>query len=63
MSSKTPEGVRQQIWAHLLVHHTLRVLMHKTAAGQGIDPDRLSFTDTLRAAQRSVTTSPGIFSP
>ncbi|MFE1522310.1 hypothetical protein ACFW9I_37095 [[Kitasatospora] papulosa] len=27
------------------------------------DPDRISFTDTLRAARRSVTTTPGVFSP
>lgn len=25
LSSKTPDGVHQQIWAHLLVHHALRV--------------------------------------
>jgi hypothetical protein len=55
--------VRQQIRAHLLVHHGLRSLMSRTAAAHGIDPDRLSFTDTLRAARRSVTAAPGIFSP
>ena len=63
LASKTPDGVRQQIWAHLLVHHALRSLMSRTAAVHGIDPDRLSFTDTLRAARRSVTVAPGIFSP
>ncbi|QIY60105.1 IS4 family transposase [Streptomyces sp. RPA4-5] len=63
LSSKTPDGVRQQIWAHLLVHHALRVLMWRTAAAHQTAPDRLSFTDTLRAARRSVTASPGIFSP
>ncbi|MGP4003823.1 IS4 family transposase [Streptomyces sp. 8N706] len=63
LSSKTPDGIRQQIWAHLLVHHALRMLMCRTAATRTVDPDRLSFTDTLRAARRSVTTSPGIFSP
>ncbi|RMB81460.1 IS4 family transposase [Streptomyces shenzhenensis] len=63
LSSKTPDGVRQQIWAHLLVHRALRELMCRTAAARGADPDRISFTDTLRAARRSVTASPGIFSP
>ncbi|GGV56900.1 hypothetical protein GCM10010245_89920 [Streptomyces spectabilis] len=58
-----PDGVRQQIWAHLLVHHALRTFIVRTAAVQGIDPDRLPFTDTLRAARRSVTTAPGVFSP
>lgn len=63
LSSKTPDGVRQQIWAHLLVHHALRELMLRTAATRGLDPDRVSFTETLRSARRSVTVSPGSFSP
>jgi len=63
LTSKTPEGIRQQLWAHLLVHHALRALICRTAAAGGVDCDRLSFTDTLRAVRRSVTTAPGVFSP
>jgi hypothetical protein len=63
LTSKTPDGIRQQIWAHLLVHHALRTLMCQTADAGGVDCDRLSFTDTLRAVRRSVTTTPGSFSP
>ena len=63
LSSKTPDGVLQQIWAHLLVHHALRELMVRTAATRGLDPDRISFTETLRSARRSVTLTPGSFSP
>ncbi|GGN47172.1 hypothetical protein GCM10011578_100580 [Streptomyces fuscichromogenes] len=63
LSSKTPDGVLQQIWAHLLVHHALRELMVRTAATRGLDPDRVSFTETLRSARRSVTLTPGSFSP
>ena len=63
LSSKTPDGVLQQIWAHLLVHHALRELMVRTAATRGLDPDRISFTETLRSARRSVTVTPGSFSP
>jgi len=63
LSSKTPDGVLQQIWAHLLVHHALRELMVRTAATRGLDPDRVSFTETLRSARRSVTVTPGSFSP
>lgn len=63
LTSKTPEGIRQQLWAHLLVHHALRALMCRTASAGGVDRDRLAFTDTLRAVRRSVTTAPGIFSP
>ncbi|MFF4978183.1 IS4 family transposase [Streptomyces sp. NPDC001083] len=63
LSSKTPDGVLQQIWAHLLVHHALRELMLRTAATRQLDPDRISFTETLRSARRSVTVTPGSFSP
>jgi len=63
LSSKTPDGIHQQIWAHLLVHHALRELMLRTAATRGLDPDRVSFTETLRSARRSVTVTPGSFSP
>jgi Insertion element 4 transposase N-terminal len=31
-----PDGTRQQVWAHLLVHHALRALLYRTAgAGAG----------------------------
>ncbi|MFJ8957641.1 IS4 family transposase [Streptomyces sp. NPDC102381] len=63
LASKTPDGVLQQIWAHLLVHHALRELMLQTAATRQLDPDRVSFTETLRSARRSVTLTPGSFSP
>ncbi|WP_320783431.1 IS4 family transposase [Streptomyces sp. CRN 30] len=63
LSSKTPDGVVQQIWAHLLVHRALRELMLRTAATRHLDPDRISFTETLRSARRSVTVTPGSFSP
>jgi hypothetical protein len=42
LTSKTPDGVLQQIWAHLLVHHALRELMIRTAATRGLDADRIS---------------------
>ncbi|MFG2470419.1 hypothetical protein ACGFXB_33885 [Streptomyces canus] len=47
----------------LLVHHALRELMVRTAATRGLDADRVSFTETLRSAGRSVTVTPGGFSP
>jgi hypothetical protein len=56
LSSKTPEGVRQQIWAHLLVHHALRELMLRTAATRGLDPGPSSvMVDTLRDHAASVS--------
>ena len=63
LTSKTPDGIRQQVWAHLLVHHALRALMCRTARTAGVDCDRLSFVDTLRAVRRSGTASPGVVSP
>ncbi|MFE7619054.1 hypothetical protein [Streptomyces sp. NPDC057496] len=50
-----PDGVEQEIYGFLLVHHELRDVMHHTAHQTGLDPDRLSFTRTLRVARRHVT--------
>lgn len=65
LASKTPTGVRQEIYAHLLVHYALRALIAEAAAGspEPVDSDRLSFTTALRAARRTVTILPGSFSP
>ncbi|MEU6974301.1 hypothetical protein AB0A71_42635, partial [Kitasatospora aureofaciens] len=51
----TPRGVEQEIFAFLLVHHALRDLMHRAALRDGHDPDRISFTRTLRIVRRHVT--------
>ncbi|WP_206503860.1 transposase [Streptomyces chrestomyceticus] len=63
LAGKTPDGVCRQIWAHLLVHWALRELMLETAAARRLDPDRISFTEPLRSARRSVIVTPGSFSP
>ena len=54
LRSKTPTGVRQEAWGYLLTHYALRALMSRAAGDDDIDPDRISFTRTLRAARRSV---------
>ena len=59
LRSKMPDGVRQEIWGYLCVHHAIRWLMHTVAVEADTDPDRLSFTRTLRAARRSATTHSG----
>ena len=51
----TPGGVQQEVWGFLLVHYAIRTLMHQAALDAGIDPDRTSFTRTLRLARRQVT--------
>ena len=62
LRSKTPDGVCQEVWAHLLVHYALRALMHDTAVDHDLDPDRLSFTATLRIVRRHTITR-AVFSP
>jgi hypothetical protein len=54
--------VEQEVWAHLLVHYALRALMHDSAVDHELDPDRLSFTATLRIVRRHTITR-AVFSP
>ncbi|WP_327417459.1 IS4 family transposase [Streptomyces sp. NBC_01233] len=62
LRSRSPDGVEQEVWAHLLVHHAIRQLMHTAARDTDTDTDRLSFTRTLRLALRQVTAQ-AAFSP
>lgn len=62
LRSRSPDGVEQEVWAHLLVHYAVRTLMHDAAAVDGTDPDRLSFTRSLRLVRRQVPTQ-AAFSP
>jgi len=62
LRSQTPAGVEQEIYGFLLVHYAIRSLMHHAATGADIDPDRVSFTRTLRLVRRQVTAQ-AAFSP
>lgn len=62
LRSKQPDGVLQELYGYLCVHYAIRWLMHTVALEGAEDPDRLSFTRTLRAARRSTASHPG-FSP
>jgi hypothetical protein len=62
LRSKAPDGVRQELYGYLCVHYALRWLMHAVALARDADPDRLSFTRTLRVARRTTASHPG-FSP
>ncbi|MGD3113056.1 IS4 family transposase [Streptomyces sp. YGL11-2] len=55
LRSRYPDGVEQEVYGFLLVHHALRATMHHTARQADLDPDRISFTRTLNAARRHVT--------
>lgn len=62
LRSKLADGVIQEVYGYLCVHYAIRWLMHSAAPSSGRDPDRLSFTRSLRAARRSTASHPG-FSP
>ena len=62
LRSKMPDGVIQEVYGYLCVHYAIRWLMHSAATNFGHDPDRLSFTRSLRAARRTTASHPG-FSP
>ncbi|MCZ1002384.1 IS4 family transposase [Streptomyces mirabilis] len=62
LRSQHPRGAEQEIFAFLLVHHALRDLMHQAAQQADHDPDRISFTRTLRVVRRHVTDQ-AAFSP
>lgn len=54
LRSKTPDGVRQEIYGYLCTHYAIRALMATAAHDANVDPDRISFTRSLRAARRSI---------
>jgi hypothetical protein len=62
LRSKSPDGVIQELYGYLCVHYAIRWLMHTIALESGHDPDRLSFTRTLRVARRTTASHAG-FSP
>jgi Transposase DDE domain len=62
LRSRTPELVKQEIWALLLTHYAIRHIMKDATDTVGTDPDDLSFTRSYRAIRRQVTNQAG-FSP
>jgi hypothetical protein len=64
LRSKSPELVRQEIWALLLTHYAVRAFMLQAAEDQddGLDVDQLSFVRSLNVIRRQVTNQAG-FSP
>jgi hypothetical protein len=51
LRSQTPRGVIQELYGLFLAHRLLRQMMSDAAAPQRLDPDRLSFTNSLRILQ------------
>ncbi|MBT2390721.1 IS4 family transposase [Streptomyces sp. ISL-1] len=53
--SRTPEGVRRELWAYLAVHHAIRGFAHAAAlAGPAVDTDRVSYLKCVRIIRRSI---------
>ena len=47
LRSKTPEGVRQELYGIYLAHYAVRLLLAQAAVKAELDPDRLSFSEGL----------------
>lgn len=47
LRSKTPEGVRQELYGMYLAHYAVRKLLAEAALEEALDPDRLSFSEGL----------------
>lgn len=62
LRSRSPQMVRQEIWALLLTHYAIRHFVHEVAEDTGADPDRISFMRSLRIIRRQVTDQ-AAFSP
>jgi hypothetical protein len=58
LRSADPELVRQEIWAHLTVHHCMTRIIMRLAGQERIDPDRISFVKVLKHVRRSVIRQP-----
>ena len=56
LRSQTPAGIAQEIWALLCACQLTHAARARAAAAAGHDPDRISYTTTLRAIRRAITT-------
>ena len=62
LRSRSPELVRQELFAFLTVYQALCALKAEAARTAGIDPDRISFTVTVRIARDHASSSTPGFS-
>ncbi len=54
LRSQKPVGVIQELYALLIAHYAIRMLLHEAALQAGVDPDRLSFVHALRVLQDAI---------
>lgn len=55
LRSKMPELVRQEFWGLLMAHHIVRKMMARAALDGGIDPDGLSYQNSVEIIRSSQT--------
>jgi Insertion element 4 transposase N-terminal len=55
LRSRLADLAHQEIWAWLIVHYALAALVARAAESADLDPDRISFTRTLRLVRRTAT--------
>jgi hypothetical protein len=54
LRSLKPVGVIQELYALLLSHYAIRLLIHEAATQAHLDPDRISFVHALRLIQDAI---------
>lgn len=52
LRSQKPIGIIQEVYGMLIAHYLVRFFMHEAAMEIQVDPDRLSFTSSLRIVRR-----------
>jgi hypothetical protein len=52
--SKSPDGVRQEFWAHLAVHYATTCVQVDAAARAKVDPNRISHKNTVRVIRSRI---------
>jgi hypothetical protein len=57
LRGRTPELARQELRAYLVIYQAIRAVICLAAADAGLDPDRISFTATLHAIRRTLTSA------
>ena len=60
LRSKTPKLVEQEFYGMMLAHRAVRTLMNEAARHQHVDPERLSFTHSLRVIRRKLAVMPAL---
>jgi Insertion element 4 transposase N-terminal/Transposase DDE domain len=60
LRSQSPQGVRQEFWAHMILHGIVRKLAYQASrAVADADPDRISFVASLQVIRRTATGGTG----